>query len=382
MDAFIHAIETRVPGNAYRQDYAAERMRGWLAEPRARRLASAIYARSGIETRYSVLSDFQPGGEPELFPEGADGRLQEPSTFARNRAFARHAGPLAVDTARSLLHRAAMPANRITHVVTVSCTGFYNPGPDYDLVRGLGLSESVERYHLGFMGCYAAFPALKMARQICLADPGAVVLVVCIELCSLHLQVGSEPDQLLANALFADGVAAALVSAEVPAAGAPALALDRFHSALIPEGAGDMAWEIGDRGFNIRLSTYVPDLIGANVAGIVADVLGDSAAPDDIDVWAVHPGGRSILDRVEEALAFRPGQIAASREVLRRYGNMSSATVLFVLRELLESASAKPQRICAMAFGPGLTVECSLMELLRPSESALRKEGLHAPVSV
>jgi predicted naringenin-chalcone synthase len=251
----------------------------------------------------------------------------------------------------------------ITHVVTASCTGFFNPGLDYFLVRDLGLPATAERYHLGFMGCYAAFPALRMAAQFCAANPQACVLVLCLELCSLHIRLDDREDQLLANALFADGAAAALVSAHPPAGGRPALRLERFASALVPEGEADMAWTIGDRGFDIALSSYVPKLLGANIAKVVDGLLAEAGCRrDEIATWAVHPGGKSILDQIEHALALRPEQLAASRLVLRDYGNMSSATSLFVLRELLADPRSDGSRICSMAFGPGLTVELALLE--------------------
>lgn len=364
---YIHQIETLLPEHAYPQAFARERMQRWLPTARARRLAGAIYDRSGIETRHSVVSDFQEGAVPSLFREDTGGRLIEPSTQERNTAFAEASRRMSVQCARRLLAatEGGFEAAAVTHVVTVSCTGFYNPGPDYDIVRGLGLSDGVERYNLGFMGCYAAFPALKMARQFCQADPRAVVMVVCIEFCSLHLQIREAPDALLANAIFADGVGAALISARAPRQGRAALALEHFQSTLLPEGQGDMAWSIGDHGFDIRLSSYVPGIIGAAIGGIVAKALAAGGAIAAlIDLWAVHPGGRAILDKIETELALRPEQVAAARETLRTCGNMSSATILFVLQNILvHTPPDEAPSICAMAFGPGLTVELALLRL-------------------
>jgi predicted naringenin-chalcone synthase len=369
MSVYVHRIETLLPPFAYRQDYARDRMAAWLPGRRTQRLIRGIYDHSGIETRYSVLPDFGPGAAPVLFQEDASGHMREPSTRARNDCFAEWSRRLSVEVARNVLvHARGFEARDVTHVVTVSCTGFRNPGPDYDIVRALGLSPGVERYHLGFMGCYAALPALRMARQFCLARPDSVVLVVCLELCSLHLQFRQEPDSLLANALFADGAAAAVVSARPPDGSAAAFELHGFSSSLAPEGSGDMAWTIGDRGFDIRLSTYVPDIIAANIGGIVRDAL--AAGPwgaGDIRTWAVHPGGRSILDKVELALGLAPDQLAASRSVLRECGNMSSATILFVLRRILEGPGADASHpVCAMAFGPGLTIETALLDRIPP----------------
>ena len=365
MKTYIHHIEPVVPPYSYRQDYARDRMIGWLPGKRNRRLIQGIYDHSGIDTRYSVLPDFGPNAEPRLFREDVQGRIVEPSTGERNRFYRECAGKLLVQAGQQALRQAeGFDASDITHVVTVSCTGFYNPGPDLDLIKGLGLAESTERYNIGFMGCYAAFPALRMADQFCKARPESVVLVVCLELCSLHLQFREEADSLLANSLFADGAAAVIVSARRPAPHRPALALESFASALAPEGAQEMAWEVGDRGFDIRLSTYVPNIIAANIGGIVEGVLRD--APWDIDAngtWAVHPGGRSIVDRVEKAFHLKPEQVDDARQILRQYGNMSSVTILFVLHRILSrKCPGEGHPVFAMAFGPGLTIETALLD--------------------
>jgi len=365
MKTYIHHIETVLPKYSYRQEYARDRMVGWMPGKRNRRLIHGIYDHSGIETRYSVLPDFGPGAEPVLFREYENGRIIEPSTHERNRYYAECSREMIVETGcRALENSEGFSASDITHVVTVSCTGFYNPGPDLDLIQGLGLPASTERYNLGFMGCYAAFPALRMADQFCQARPDAVVLVVCLELCSLHLQFREEADSLLANSLFADGAAAVLVSARTPAADRPALTMESFASALAPEGESDMAWEVGNHGFDIRLSTYVPKIIEANISGILNGVLQSSPWNiDEISIWAVHPGGRSILDRIESALELNPDHLDDSREVLRQYGNMSSVTVLFVLNRILNRSELhETHPICAMAFGPGLTIETALLE--------------------
>jgi predicted naringenin-chalcone synthase len=367
MTVHIHQLATRTPAHAYGQSYARDRMIEWLPGKRNRRLLRGIYDRSGIDTRNSVLPDFSPGREPILFRTGEGGRLIEPGTEARNDCYAEHARGLAELVGREALVGAeGFVAADVTHVVTVSCTGFMNPGLDIHLVRVLGLSAGVERYHLGFMGCYAAIPALRMAWQFCRADPRAVVLVVCVELCSLHLQLREDPDSFLANAIFADGAGAAVVSARAPAPGRGILALQGFYSALATEGAGDMAWSIGDRGFRIRLSTYVPDIVAANIGAIVDATLRNAGANRaDIAAWAVHPGGRAILDKVEEALGTCDGQLGASRAVLRECGNMSSATLLFVLKRCLAGLDGPATRLlCAMAFGPGLAIETALLRAI------------------
>ena len=264
------------------------------------------------------------------------------------------------EAARAALTDAGIEASAITHVVTVSCTGFFAPGPDYRLVRDLGLDPTVERYHLGFIGCAAALPGLRLASRITAADPSAVVLVVCAELCTLHIRSSSDPQQIVAASVFADGAAAAIVTADPDVGRAGGLQVGRFSTALTSEGEDDMVWTIGDHGFEMILSAEVPRIIGREIRGAVDRFVADQSPPD---AWAVHPGGRSVLDRVEAGLELEPTALEASRAVLRDYGNMSSATVLFILRRLLDDDGlADGARIAALAFGPGLTVESVLLE--------------------
>lgn len=365
MKVFIHQIETWLPPYAATQESLGRLLGSWSGDPVKARVIRHVFHRSGIERRHSVLPDFTDPQRALLFKTDAEGRLLEPATQERNRVFIEHANTVAAELAGRLVDSSPdFDRKAVTHVITVSCTGFVNPGPDLKIVTELGLEPTVERYNLGFMGCYAALPALRMAQQFCLARPDAVVLVVCLELCSLHMQMKTDDDSILANALFSDGAAAVLVSALPPSGAAPALALEQFMSALAPEGQRDMAWEIGDKGFNIVLSTYVPDVIAANVNRIVTNLLEPCGLDaDDVKLWAVHPGGRAILDKVEQSLGLDPWQIQTSRDVLRDCGNMSSVTVLFVLARMLASAESSAS-VAAMAFGPGLVIEGAVLQLL------------------
>ena len=369
MAVYVQHIETLVPENACPQDFAGERMRSWLDSDRQRRLADRVYRNSGIDTRYSVLEGFSPGIPDPLFKIGPDGKPVEPGTRERNDRYAAEAKRMSVEVARRAMAGCPeiAPAE-VTHVITTTCTGFFNPGADYYIVRELGMRPSTERYALGFMGCYAALPALRMARQFCQADPSAVVLVMSIELCTLHLHFEEGLDFLLANAIFADGAAAAIVSTREPPAGRSAYRLDSFASALIPAGERDMAWRIGNQGFEITLSTYVPDVIGANIRALIEPALAAGGlSAEEVGRWAIHPGGKAILDKVQNELCLTPEQVQASRDVLRKYGNMSSATSLFVLKELLDAGppEAGGGRVCAIAFGPGLTVESAILSLVK-----------------
>lgn len=360
MPVYIHDIATAVPDHSARQDDIRELMKEILGEDRkTRAIIHRIYSRSGIMKRHSVLEDFTPGDKGSLF---FNGQLKSPpGTGQRNKRYEEEAPALFLSAGRQLLeNNPEFSKEDITHVITVSCTGFYAPGPDFQVVNELGLKPGTERYHIGFMGCYAAFPAMKMARSFCTADPGNVVMIICVELCSLHFQYKAETDNLISASVFADGAAGALVSSRVPAEGG--LQLNDFASSLATEGKTDMAWSVGDQGFDMILSSYVPDIIRRNLPELTGPLISKfNLTPDDIALWAIHPGGRAILDKLQQDLRLGDAQIQPSREVLAEYGNMSSATILFVLMRILSHPPGHGAVILPMAFGPGLTIETGLM---------------------
>lgn len=376
MTVTLRAVSTAVPPTVLVQNEVRD---VFAAQPGLNRLAQRIIGTafdvSGIATRHTVLEELSWTSHPDepVFFDIETGELQLPGTKARNEIYAVEATVLYLEAARAAL--AACPgleASDVTHVVTVSCTGFYAPGPDFMLARDLGLNPGVERYHLGFMGCYASIPALRMAKQLCEADASAVVLVVSAELCTLHLRSSNDPDTIVASSLFADGAAAGIVSTRPAESGEKAFDLDGFATRVTPVGEGDMAWKIGDHGFEMVLSNAVPAIIDDHITGaleplfarepaLAAALSGDTAS-DAIEHWAIHPGGRSILDKVETRLVLTEEQLVPARETLHDFGNMSSATVLFVLKRILESQAATDgDRVAAMAFGPGLTVESALL---------------------
>lgn len=342
----------------------------------SQRIVATSFNLSGIDHRYTVLDELSANGpaagEPGFY-DAAGQRILDPGTRLRNDVYTEHASRLYIEAGEAALRAVpAIAAADVTHVITVSCTGFYAPGPDFVLARELSLRAGVQRYHLGFMGCYASLPALRLAAQLCEADADAVVLVVSVELCTLHLRTSNDPDTIVATSLFGDGAGAGLVTARPAEPGERALQLDGFATRTTPQGEGDMAWRIGDHGFEMVLSNAVPALIGEHVIGAIepllaaepplAAALRDGAVSSSIEHWAVHPGGRSIVDHVERSLALEPSQLVAARETLRDYGNMSSATVLFVLAHILrDPATVDGDRVAAMAFGPGLTVESALL---------------------
>lgn len=368
MAVTLRSLEIAVPGTALVQDEVRD---VFAAQPGlsrlGARLVSAAFNASGIERRYTALTEWgrPTATEDPVFFDARTRRILNPSTGARNRAYAREATELYVRAAaRALAACEGVAAAEVTDVITVSCTGFFSPGPDYRIVRALGLAPSVRRYHLGFMGCYAAFPALRQAQAICAADPDAVVLVVAAELCTLHVRASDDQDTIVGSSLFGDGAAAAVITGRELDPAGPALRLDHFETVLTPVGEEAMAWNIGDNGFEMVLGTYVPHIIDDHIVEALAPLLAHDPSLQDrqyagIEHWAIHPGGRSILDKVEAKLGLRPEQLGPSRETLRDYGNMSSATVLFVLKNILDRSGAG-ERVCGMAFGPGLTVESAL----------------------
>lgn len=354
--------ETRIEQSRLRDFFTAQPG----IDNRAARIIGAAFDHSGIDHRHAVIGDIDK--DAGLFSSPA-AILQQPTTGERNAVYRREVPALFAGAARDALARAEFDAEEVTHVVTASCTGFFAPGPEFRLVRDLGLRGSVERYHLGFMGCAAAFPALRAAKRICDAVPGAVVLVACAELCSLHIRSSSDPEQIVSSAVFADGAAAAVVSSVGARAPNPVLEIGDFSTAVTDTGESDMDWTIGDQGFDMHLTSEVPRIIGREISDVAAAALGDATALTDVDAWAVHPGGRMVLDRVQQGLDLTDGHMSHSRGVLREFGNMSSATVLFILQRILSDAALPDSaKVLGLAFGPGLTVEtASFVRVMEPA---------------
>jgi predicted naringenin-chalcone synthase len=340
--AYLNRVGIAVPPHEVHKKFVEYAPR-LLASERDRRLFQRMAEKSGIERRWSFL---EPSPDPEKLDDiGFFRRGDFPGTAQRMRCFEDHAFRLARDAVDDL----GRPEG-VTHLLATCCTGFYAPGLDLQLARHLGLGGSVERTLVGFMGCQAAINALKLARHIVRSEPAARVLIVNLELCTLHLQETSELDQVLSYLLFSDGCAASLVTAEPRG-----IALERFASTVIPETEKQITWRVGDQGFDMRLSGQVPATLARDLPAALREFV-DQHEPA---LWAVHPGGRSILDAVERGLGLDGTALDRSRGVLREFGNMSSPTVMFVLRALLDDAP--PGRAgCALAFGPGLTAETLL----------------------
>ena len=323
-----------------------------LGDRRSRVVFARMASRSDIRQRFSCLRPAAPGSNDRVDADGFYTLGSFPGTAARMQRYAHEAPALAARAVDGL--GLGDTAGEVTHLVVASCTGMSAPGVDFEVMRRCNLNLSIERNHLGFMGCNAAINALKLARHIVRSEPDAKVLVVCIELCTLHLQEADDLERLLTFLLFADGCAAALVSAEPSG-----FALEGFHAEVMPEAAKHITWSIGDGGFDMLLSGEVPTTIGTALRAGSERVL-SGASPADIALWAVHPGGRTVLDAVETAFELEPAALTFSRTVLRDYGNMSSPTVLFVLEAMMRHKPPPGARGCAMAFGPGLTAETML----------------------
>jgi predicted naringenin-chalcone synthase len=276
--------------------------------------------------------------------------------------YEKFAGNLAAEVCREALQRADMNSSDITHLVTVTCTGFYAPGFDFQIVRGLGLPESVQRTQVGFMGCQAVLNALRIASAFTEADPTARVLICSLELCSLHFQYGWNPDRVVSNALFADGAGAIVGSGDAAETGEGSLwRVKASGSRLLPESHDAMTWRIGDHGFVMTLSPRIPELIQRFLPGWIDEWLIESNLSKDlIASWAVHPGGTRILRAVEKALELPEASTMSSRQVLTEHGNMSSATIIYILERLV--AQKAPLPCVALGFGPGLTVEGMLID--------------------
>jgi len=370
VNPYIHAIGTAVPPHQIPQAAHCEILKNANGMSREEKLLlQRIYSRSGISKRHSVLAEFAQDDQPGNFIFHPAGHVPETPVSRRMDLYENYAPGLcaaaAVDCLRQL---PSLEISRITHLVTFSCTGMYAPGIDMQLVEMLGLARSVERTCINFMGCYAAINALKTARHICRSQPGAVVLVAGVELCSIHFRKSTRQDHVVANAIFGDGAAACILSApdlrDDP--DTPALRVLDFYAEFEPAGKEEMAWRIGDQGFDLRLSSYVPSLIQENIRALAERFFQRAGLKqDDIDLYAIHPGGMKILEACELALGISKEQNRISYDVLKEYGNMSAVTVLFVLRAHLDKLSQqdKGKKMLACAFGPGLTMESMIAEV-------------------
>ena len=354
MSARIRSIEVAVPTATLTRAQWVELAKRLAPEGVSDGIIERLAERSGIDRRSSAATPAYGDG---LYADGAASGTSRanPGTAARMRLWSEAAFAMAADAAGRAIERSGVDARTITHCITASCTGYESPGIDARLVEKLGMNRACRRLNIGHMGCHAAVNALASARDAVLADPSARVLVCCTEVSSAHFQHSARMDRLVANAIFADGCAAAVIDATADGPEVSAVA-----TTLIPETADEMRWTVGDRCFEMTLGARVPDILQATVGPWVREVLASHGLDTaDVGGWAIHPGGPRVLDAVRDALRLLPPADEHSRTVLREHGIMSSATLLFILRRLREAGVPRPW--VGLAFGPGLVGEMVLV---------------------
>lgn len=324
----------------------------------------ALYRRSGVKERGSVLLSESVAGRVDqaFFPPASDETDRGPSTAQRSQEFADHAPALAEQACRKAMAQAATEPSAVTHLITVTCTGFHAPGIDIDLIDRLDLPATTQRIQVGFMGCHGAVNGLRAAKGLVASDPHAVVLVCCVELCSLHYQYGYDANRIVSGALFADGAAGMVVQNQPEGADAASTIanIEATGSCLVANSRDAMTWTIGDHGFEMTLAATVPSLIEAELHDFLSKWLTEhNTSIEAVQGWAVHPGGTRILSAVETALRLSSDELADSRDVLARHGNMSSATMPTVLKRFADAGRDRPWVM--LGFGPGLEIEVALL---------------------
>ena len=353
----IISIGTAVPPYKHEQENILQFMQKVYAlNETDKRKLRFLYHQSGIGHRYSVIPDYCRAVADWKFYPHTENLEPFPNLEHRMAWFDKYAPPLSVDAIRKCLHD-KLEEEEITHLITVSCTGMSAPGLDLQVMELLELPKHIFRTSVNFMGCYAAIHALKLADAFCRLESSARVLIVCTELCTLHFQRDPTPDNMASGLLFADGAAAALVTPDE--FGGHGLHIDDFYSEVFSKGKKDMSWELSSSGFLMTLSGYVPELIEEDFSRLVGRALDKNKwSTEDISHWCVHPGGRRILDTIHTSMGLPKESLKESYHVLQDYGNMSSPTILFVLKEIMQKIDfSSSQKILGAAFGPGLTME-------------------------
>ncbi|HLO80601.1 MAG TPA: type III polyketide synthase [Chitinophagaceae bacterium] len=358
----IISIGTALPQHRHEQETILQFMQQLYGmDDIEKRKLRFLYRHSGINTRYSCIADYsRPMQDWKFYPQ-SENIEPFPTLEQRMDWYQKFAPPLSVHAIRKCLDR-KISEEEITHFITVSCTGMSAPGLDLQVMELMDLRKDIFRTSVNFMGCYAALHALKMADMICRSTPDAKVLIVCTELCTLHLQKEVTQDNLASGLLFADGSAAVVVTGdEHPTKG---ISLKSFYSEVVTKGKKDMSWELSSTGFQMTLSGYVPDLIEEDIEALVDKALSkQSLTAKDISQWCIHPGGKKILEAVQKSLGIGKDELKNSYHVLEQYGNMSSASILFVLKEMMHNLMQhEGQKIFGVAFGPGLTMETFIAE--------------------
>ena len=355
--AEIISIATALPAFCHRQNEIINLMaKVYGLEATEKRKLSFLYNHCGIETRYSVIDDYSlPGEEWDFIPQQVGECF--PSLEKRMEIFDKEALALSLTAINKCIEGFIDPKS-ITHLITVSCTGMSAPGLDLQIAEAMELSPNLFRTSVNFMGCYAAIHALKLAKMICDTTPDANVVIADTELCTLHFQKEYTPDNAASSLLFADGSAAVLVSNNIKTQNS--ISLKGFYSQVSFKGKNAMSWELSSKGFLMKLSGYVPQLIEEDINTLVnASLAHHKTDKKDISHWCIHPGGKKILQVIEQKLGLQKEDMCYSKTVLEKYGNMSSPTILFVLKDMMQNMQ-KGANVFGVAFGPGLTMETFL----------------------
>ena len=355
----IISIGTAVPKHSFNQKEVIPMMQKlYQLDAKEGRKLAFMYRQSEIETRYTVLEDYTQKDESLWNFISSDIDVPLPNLDERMKIYNREALPLSILAINDCLKDKLSPKD-ITHIITVSCTGMSAPGLDLQIAEAMDMKPEIFRTSVNFMGCYGAVHALKLAKLICYSTPNSNVLIVATEFCSIHFQKEYTPDSLSSTILFSDGSAAVLISNSIQSE--KKLVLSDFYSKVAYRGKKDMAWELSHRGFIITLSSYIPDLIKQDIAALVEEATQHSGlSTKDITHWCIHPGGKKILNAIQKQLHLADDDMRFSKDILSRFGNMSSPTVLFVLKEILDNLDDAPANIFGTAFGPGLTMETFL----------------------
>ena len=358
----IISIGTAVPKYGTKQSTILEFMHDAYRDETASRKLKILFHHSGITTRYSVVSDFN-NNKPENKLFNRD--QTAPNVEKRLDIFKNHAVSLSIEAIQNSLKKlnTTIEEFEITHLITVTCTGLYAPGIDAVLIEQLNLPIDIFHTSINFMGCNAAFHALKLGDMIAKTDVNAKVMIVCVELCTLHFQPKNNHDNLLSNTIFGDGAAAVVVVSDTQSKQnhQGGMTINGFYSLLLGKGKDLMSWDITSLNFEMVLDAKVPEFIGDEVNDILLKAGRKlNITPEKIDKWAIHPGGKKILDTIKKQLQLNDTDLQYSYKVLDEYGNMSSPTILFVLNEIMQTEHKPNETIFSIGFGPGLSIETAL----------------------
>ncbi len=356
----IISTGTAIPEYSAPQENILGYMCGAYNDETVSRKLRILFHSSGIESRHSVVPDFgnMKGGNL-FFGNG------KPDVEKRMCLFQEKSSALAIAAINNLFNKlnTDIQSFGITHLITVTCTGIYSPGLEMEIMEKLDLPPDIFHTSVNFMGCNAAFPAQKIADSFARSDKNARVLVVCVEMCTIHFQPKNDNDNLLSNTIFSDGAAALLMVSDEFASqqNLKGLYVKGFYSGLLGEGKNLMGWNIKPLNFEMVLNAGIPAFIGQKINHLINETSRNlDISADMIDKWAVHPGGRKILDQVKVQLGLNNGEMNYSYQILREYGNMSSPTILFILNLILEQEMEQGEKIMAIGFGPGISVDTAL----------------------